>query len=121
MGVQRVLVTGGTGYLARWCIRLLLEGGYAVHATLRDLSGEPELRSLFASGGDTERLRVFAADLRRDDGWQEAADKCDYVLHVASPFPPVQPRDPDELIVPARDGTLRVLRSAYAAARSAWS
>jgi dihydroflavonol-4-reductase len=115
MSAQKVLVTGGTGYLARWCIRLLLERGYTVHATLRDPSAEPGLRSLFADVGAAERLRVFAADLRRDEGWQEATDTCGYVLHVASPFPPVQPKDPDELIVPARDGTLRVLRSAYEA------
>ena len=53
---------------------------------------------------------MLAADLRGDDGWEEAVAGCDYVLHVASPFPPVQPKDPDELIVPAREGTLRVLR-----------
>ena len=56
-----------------------------------------------------ERLSVHAADLTRDDGWDKAVAGCDYVLHVASPFPPVQPKDPEELIVPAREGTLRVL------------
>jgi dihydroflavonol-4-reductase len=112
MSAEKVLVTGGTGYLASWCIRMLLERGYTVHATVRDPSGEPGLRS---ATGATERLRVFPADLLSDDGWPEAADTCDYVLHVASPFPSAQPKDPDELIVPARDGTLRVLRSAYQA------
>jgi dihydroflavonol-4-reductase len=115
MSVETVLVTGGTGYLARWCIQLLLERGYAVHATVRDPSREATLRSLFAAAGDTERLRVFTADLLSDDGWQRATDTCDYVLHVASPFPPAQPKDADELIVPARDGTVRVLGAAYAA------
>ncbi|HTA15100.1 MAG TPA: NAD-dependent epimerase/dehydratase family protein, partial [Solirubrobacteraceae bacterium] len=58
-----------------------------------------------------ERLAVLAADLTSDDGWAEAVGGCEYVLHVASPFPPAQPKDPDELIVPAREGTLRVLRA----------
>jgi dihydroflavonol-4-reductase len=59
-----------------------------------------------------DRLSVHQADLMRDGGWAEAVDGCDYVLHVASPFPPSQPKDPDELIVPAREGTLRILRAA---------
>src|SRR5437660_2238888 len=58
-----------------------------------------------------ERMSVFTADLTADVGWQEAVAGCDYVLHVASPFPPVQPKDPDEVIIPARDGTLRVLNA----------
>src|SRR5262249_9643763 len=62
-----------------------------------------------------DRLEVRAADLTSDQGWAEAIQGCDYVLHVASPFPPAQPKDPDELIVPARDGTLRVLRASLAA------
>lgn len=114
MSGEKVLVTGGAGYVARWCIRLLLERGYQVHATVRDQSAATGLRSLLA-GGDPERLRVFTVDLLRDDGWKQAADSCAYVLHVASPFPAAQPKDPNELIAPAREGTLRVLESAYAA------
>ena len=91
----------------------LLERGYAVRTTVRDLAKEPELRSRFEPQVDAgDRLTVMAADLTRDDGWQEAVAGCDYVLHVASPFPPSQPKDPDELIVPAREGTLRVLGAA---------
>jgi dihydroflavonol-4-reductase len=108
-----VLVTGGTGYLARWCIRQLLDRGYTVHATVRDLSREAGLRSLFPAANGS--LRIFAADLLRDDGWKEAADGCGHVLHVASPLPPNEPKNADELIVPARDGTLRVLQAAFAA------
>jgi dihydroflavonol-4-reductase len=70
------------------------------------------VRAAVASAVDAEdRLAVLAADLMSDDGWPEAVEDCEYVLHVASPFPPKQPKDPDELIVPAREGTLRVLRS----------
>ena len=66
--------------------------------------------AMAAAGVDPgDRLTVTAADLASDDGWAEAVAGCDYVLHVASPFPPAQPKDPDELIVPARDGALRVL------------
>jgi dihydroflavonol-4-reductase len=108
-----VLVSGGTGYLARWCIGELLNDGYTVHTTVRTPSGEQDLRSQFPAAQETGQLALFAADLLRDDGWEAAASGCDYVLHVASPFPAVQPKDPDQLIIPARDGTVRVLRAAF--------
>jgi dihydroflavonol-4-reductase len=109
-----VLVTGGTGFLGGWCVALLLQRGYDVRTTVRDLAREPAVREAGEAAGVDPgvRLRVVAADLTSDAGWGEAVEGCRYVLHVASPFPPVQPRDPDELIVPARDGALRVLRAA---------
>lgn len=113
-----VLVTGGTGYLGGWCIATLLERGYDVRTTVRDVSREEAVRAALAVAGvedPGDRLSVVAADLMSDDGWAEAVAGCRYVLHVASPFPPAQPKDPDELIVPARDGALRVLRAALAA------
>ncbi|MGH2955464.1 MAG: SDR family oxidoreductase [Solirubrobacterales bacterium] len=110
---ETVLVTGGSGFLGGWCVIELLRRGYDVRATIRDPSKESEIRSRFEPEVDPgDRLTVLAADLTRDDGWQEAVAGCDYVLHVASPFPPSQPKDPDELIVPAREGTLRVLGAA---------
>jgi nucleoside-diphosphate-sugar epimerase len=115
-GDQTVLVTGGSGFLGGWCLVELLQRGYRARTTVRDLSREPEVRASVGSLLDAEdRLEVRAADLTRDQGWAEAIEGCDYVLHVASPFPPTQPKDPDELIVPARDGTLRVLRESRAA------
>ncbi|HUZ28931.1 MAG TPA: NAD-dependent epimerase/dehydratase family protein [Solirubrobacteraceae bacterium] len=112
-----VLVTGGTGFLGGWCIASLLERGYDVRTTIRDLSREPAVRDAVAAAGvqADSRLTVTAADLGSDAGWPEAVNGCRYVLHVASPFPPVQPKDPDELIVPARDGALRVLGAALEA------
>jgi len=108
-----VLVSGGSGFLGGWCVVELLRQGYAVRTTVRDLAREAEVRSAVATQVDAgERLTVLAADLLADDGWAEAVAGCGHVLHVASPFPPVQPKDPDELIVPAREGTLRVLRAA---------
>jgi dihydroflavonol-4-reductase len=110
--VRTVLVTGGSGFLGSWCAIELLRRDYRVRTTVRDLSREGALRAVIASEVDAgERLAVLAADLRGDDGWEQAVDGCDYVLHVASPFPPTQPKDPDELILPAREGTLRVLEA----------
>jgi nucleoside-diphosphate-sugar epimerase len=109
-----VLVTGGTGFLGGWCIASLLQRGYDVRTTVRDHARDRAvLDASRAAGADPDnRLTVLAADLTSDGGWADAAAGCRYVLHVASPFPPVQPKDPDELIVPARDGALRVLRAA---------
>src|SRR4051794_7985877 len=109
-----VLVTGGTGFLGGWCVASLLERGYDVRTTVRNLERERDVReAVVTSGIETDaQLTVVAADLTGDDGWRGAVAGARYVLHVASPFPPVQPKDPDELIVPARDGALRVLRAA---------
>jgi dihydroflavonol-4-reductase len=107
---KTVLVTGGSGYLGGWCVVELLRRGYRVRTTVRNLAREAEVRAAVATQVEAgDRLTVLAADLLEDAGWADAVSGCDYVLHVASPFPPQQPKDPDELIVPARDGTLRVL------------
>ncbi|HEX7059049.1 MAG TPA: aldehyde reductase [Solirubrobacterales bacterium] len=109
--METVLVTGGSGFLGGWCVLELLRSGYRVRTTVRDASREPEIRAGLGPEGDAEHLSVHVADLNNDAHWEHAVEGCDYVLHVASPFPPRQPKDPDELIVPAREGTLRVLRT----------
>jgi dihydroflavonol-4-reductase len=106
-----ILVTGGSGYIAGELIRRLLELGWQVHATVRDLGRAPAARRLLGGAGE-DRLRFFAAELMADAGWREAAAGCSHVAHVASPLPVAQPRSADELIVPAREGALRVLRAA---------
>jgi dihydroflavonol-4-reductase len=111
--METVLVTGGSGYLGGWCLVELLRRGYRVRTTVRDISREAEVRARLEPEVDAgDNLSVLAADLLADEGWEQAVQGCDYVLHVASPFPPQQPKDPDELIVPAREGTLRVLKAA---------
>ena len=107
-------MTGGTGFLGGWCVAQALERGHDVRTTVRDLMREASVRQAVTNAGvdPGDRLSVISADLTSDDGWADAVAGCRYVLHVASPFPPEQPDDPDELIVPARDGALRVLRAA---------
>src|SRR4051812_19400825 len=109
---QLVLVTGGSGFIGAHCIRRLHEDGYRVRTTVRSLSREPEVRAMAGDGP----LDVVTADLTADEGWSEAVAGCDHVLHVASPFPLGQPKHEDDLIVPARDGALRLLRAAREAA-----
>lgn len=108
-----VLVSGGSGYIAGFLIRQLVAEGWMVHTTVRDLAREGSVRRLLAV--DDARLRFFAADLTGDAGWAEAMAGCSHVAHVASPVPLRAVKDPDELIVPARDGALRALRAAKAA------
>lgn len=112
--MSAVLVTGGSGFVGSHCILQLLAAGHTVRTTVRHLKREGDVRSLLESGGAQpgDRLSFFAADLESDAGWPEAVRGCDYVLHVASPIPPTVPKHDDELIVPAREGALRVLRAA---------
>ena len=111
-----VLVTGASGFIAMHCIAQLLEQDYSVRGTLRTPTREPGLRATFARFGDVaNRLDFAQTDLTKDEGWPEAVAGCDYVLHVASPLPRKLPEHEDDLIIPAREGTLRVLRAAAAA------
>src|SRR4051794_8811022 len=109
-----VLVTGGTGFLGGWCVAELLRRGHTVRTTVRNVAREPAVRATVEEAGvDADgNLSVVAADLSSDNGWSDAVAGCEYVLHVASPFPPEQPKDADELIVPAREGALRVVKAA---------
>jgi nucleoside-diphosphate-sugar epimerase len=112
--MSKVLVTGGSGFIGSHCILQLLNAGHEVRTTVRSLKREGDVRAMLKQGGldAGSRLSFVGADLDKDPGWPEAVTGCEFVLHVASPLPASVPKDDDELIVPARDGALRVLRAA---------
>jgi nucleoside-diphosphate-sugar epimerase len=111
--MSAVLVTGGSGFIASHAILQLLGAGHQVRTTVRSLSREGDVRAMLKIGGaeSADRLQFVAADLMSDAGWPAAVAGCEYVLHIASPFPSTVPKHEDELIVPAREGALRVLRA----------
>lgn len=112
--MSTVLVTGGSGFIGSHCILQLLAAGHQLRTTVRNLHREPDVRAMLKQGGADagDRVTFVAADLENDAGWAEAAAGCEYVLHVASPFPESVAKDENDLIRPAREGTLRVLRAA---------
>ena len=116
MSKGTALVTGGSGYIGGFCIRQLLDEGWTVRTTIRNLAKEGQVRAALGGAAlDPARLSFVTAELMSDAGWSEAMAGAEYVLHVASPIPPEQPKNDQELIVPAREGTLRALRFAKAA------
>ena len=114
--MAKVLVTGATGFIAGHVTHQLVEAGHEVTGTARSASKANALnKTLSAYAGQEIRIPIRAADLSGDEGWREAVAGMDYVQHIASPIPSGVPKDADELIVPARDGALRVLKAAKAA------
>jgi len=110
---DQVLVTGASGFIATHCIIQLLEKGYHVRGTLRSMKRADDIRRIIGQHtGKVANLTFVEADLTKDAGWKEAAEGCPLILHVASPFPLDNPKNEDELIIPARDGALRLLRAA---------
>lgn len=118
---DRVLVTGATGFIAQHCMLQLLEAGYEVRGTVRHDAHTTDVQDILLPHLSDEARRraraldVVAADLTRDDGWSAAVAGCRFVMHVASPLPRDSVKDENELIGPARDGTLRVLAAAQVA------
>ena len=106
----KVLVSGASGYIAGFAIRQLIADGWAVRGTVRNPARGDALRATLGLGADA--LPLVAADLTSDAGWAEAVAGCDHVLHIASPIPSGAPKHDDELVIPAREGALRVLRAA---------
>jgi dihydroflavonol-4-reductase len=109
-----VLVTGGTGFIAQYCMLALLNAGYRVRTTVRSLEREGEVREHLRTGGVEagDRLSFVVANLTDDAGWAEAAAGCTYAMHGASPTPSGDQTREEDWIGPAVDGNLRVLRAA---------
>ena len=109
--MEKVLVTGSTGFIGLHCIHQLIEKGYSVNGTLRSKSREEEVRSSLKEANLSDaNLNLYECDLMSDDGWEKAIDGCDYVLHIASPFINGLPDHEDDLIKPALTGTQRILK-----------
>ena len=119
MSAQKIaLITGVSGFIAKHVTLRFLQAGWAVRGTLRSLDRADEVRQALAphlTKAALGNLSFAKADLTHDDGWAEAARGADVLVHMASPFPMAQPKDPADLINPAVQGTLRALRFAYAA------
>ena len=110
--MEKVLVTGASGFIAEHCIIELLKNGYSVKGSLRTMSREQEVREAVKTETDDTKLEFCKLDLLEDDGWEDAMWDCDYLMHVASPFVIEDPKDENELIKPAKEGTLRALNAA---------
>ncbi|XP_012945514.1 putative anthocyanidin reductase [Aplysia californica] len=116
MGDELVLVTGASGYLGTQVVKTLQEAGYRVRGTVRSVKNEAKVKPLYElCPGAKHKLELVEADLMKPDSWTGAVSGCTYVHHVASPFPLTNPRSEDELVKPAVEGTLSVLRACVAA------
>ena len=109
---KTVLITGIDGFVAKHCAVTFLDAGYKVRGSLLDPTWADDVRATLAAHADVSGLEFETADLLTDTGWDAAAKGCEIIAHVASPDPIAQPRNPEDLIRPAVDGTLRVLRAA---------
>ena len=111
--MEKVLLTGVTGFIGLHCCKQLLDQGYAVRGTLRDkIRKEEVITAMKESNTSVENLEIIELDLLNDEGWEEAGKDCDYVMHVASPISASDSIDEEVLIRPAVDGTLRLLNAA---------
>jgi dihydroflavonol-4-reductase len=111
--MKKVLVTGISGFVGQHCAAELLKNGYAVRGSVRSLTKTAEVENGIKNEIDPKGNLTFCElDLMKDEGWDIAMEGCDYVLHVASPFVVKAPKDENELIKPAVDGTLRALKAA---------
>ncbi|MDJ1479889.1 aldehyde reductase [Cytophagaceae bacterium YF14B1] len=114
---ETVLVTGGTGFIASYCIIRLLNAGYKVKASVRSLKSTDELQAMLKQGGiaSFDNLMVVEANLNNESSWDAAVSGCSYVIHTASPTPNTDAKTDDDFVIPARNGVLFVMRAAQKA------
>ena len=110
--MEKVLVTGASGFIAIHCIHELIRKGYKVKGSLRNINREDEVRKTFQKDSENHKLEFCKLDLLNDAGWDEAASDCDFLLHIASPFTIEEPKKESLIIDPALEGTLRALNAA---------
>tara|TARA_B100000965_G_scaffold359293_2_gene339256 strand:- start:17105 stop:18118 length:1014 start_codon:yes stop_codon:yes gene_type:complete len=110
---EKVLVTGASGYIALHCLLGLLNKGYKVKGSLRNLNRKDEVKKSLGANFKNENLEFCKLNLLNDEGWDEAASDCDYILHIASPCCIEEPKNEKEIIEPAKEGTLRALKAAH--------
>ena len=119
--MKKVLVTGVSGYVGQHCAAELLKNGYSVKGSVRSLSKTDEVTNGIKKVIDPkENLEYCELNLLKDEGWDKAMEGCDYLLHVASPFVIAEPKDENEMIKPAVEGTLRALKAAKKQALKRW-
>ncbi|MEP3224664.1 MAG: NAD-dependent epimerase/dehydratase family protein [Parasphingorhabdus sp.] len=105
---KTAMVSGGTGYIATYVIRQLLDEGWHVNTTIRSIAREADAHRRFPEAGN--KLKFFQADLMHDEGWAAAMADCSHMVHIASPIMAATPKHENDLILPARDGVLRALQ-----------
>ena len=110
---EKVLLTGISGFIGLYCAKELLESGFNVRGTVRNLEKKKQvLNTLKKNEVDTKNLEFSTLDLTNDKGWSKAIEDCTYIMHVASPFRITNPKDDAEMIVPAVEGTNRIMKFA---------
>ena len=110
--MEKVLVTGASGFIATHCIKELIKAGYSVRGSLRNLKREEEVRKSIGEHTGNKKIEFCKLDLLEDEGWDHAASDCNYLIHIASPFTLEEPKKESLLISPALEGTLRALKAA---------
>ena len=110
--MEKVMVTGATGYIGLHCIDQLLKQGYAVNGSIRSPERKEEVfQALQKNSTSTEHLNLFTFNLTDDEGWDEGMAGCDYLLHVASPIS-ISTKDEEFFVGPAVAGVNRAMKFA---------
>ena len=111
---KKILITGVSGFLGSNCAKAFLDSGYIVRGTVRSVNNPAKIDPLREAFGPAfERLELVEADLMNEESLARAAEGVDFICHTASPIPASQPKDENELVTPAVNGTLGIMRAAH--------